>query len=76
MRNAICSIKFCWMPRSGAGDSAAAQQLLELRRNADPNGVPVNSALAAVYSKLGLDALADQAKSRAALDAFPAFFLR
>ncbi|HWX78657.1 MAG TPA: tetratricopeptide repeat protein [Steroidobacteraceae bacterium] len=47
-----------------------AQQMLELRRNADPNGVPVNAALAAVYSKLGLDALADQARSRAALTRF------
>src|SRR5580692_858005 len=53
-----------------SGRLIAAQQMLELRRNADPYGVPVNSALAAVYSKLGLDALADQAKSRAALTRF------
>ena len=53
-----------------SGRLTAAQQMLELRRNADPDGVPVNTALAAVYSKLGLDALADQAKSRAALTRF------
>jgi len=53
-----------------SGRLSAAQQMLELRRNADPDSVPVNSSLAAVYSKLGLDALADQAKSRAALTRF------
>jgi hypothetical protein len=42
-----------------------AQQMLEIRRNTDPNGVPVNNALADVYSKLGLTALADLARSRA-----------
>ena len=53
-----------------SGRLTAAQQMLELRRNADPDGVPVNTALATVYSKLGLDALAEQAKSRAALTRF------
>jgi len=43
-----------------------AQHMLELRRSADPYGVPVNDALAAVYGELGLTALADQAHSRAA----------
>lgn len=52
------------------GRLSAAQQLLELRRRADPDGVPVNTALAAVYSKLGLDALSDQARSRASLTRF------
>jgi hypothetical protein len=52
------------------GRFVAAQQMLELRRSADPNGVPVNAALAAVYSKLGLDVLADQARGRAALTRF------
>jgi hypothetical protein len=52
------------------GRLTAAQQALELRRSADPNGVPVNTALAAVYSTLGLGALADQARSRAALTRF------
>jgi tetratricopeptide (TPR) repeat protein len=50
-----------------SGRLTAAQQMLELRRHADPNGVPVNNALAAVYSQLGLPSLADQARSRAAL---------
>jgi hypothetical protein len=44
-----------------------AQQLLEQRRAADPNGVPVNMALAAVYAQLGLPDLAEQAHARAAL---------
>ena len=48
-----------------SGRPACAQQLLELRRAADPNGVPVNRALAAVYAKLGLPELADRARERA-----------
>jgi hypothetical protein len=50
-----------------SGRLAVAQHMLELRRSADPYGVPVNTALAAVYGRLGLDSLADQARSRAAL---------
>jgi hypothetical protein len=50
-----------------SGRLPLAQQMLELRRRADPDGVPVNSALAAVYGRLGLLSLADQARSRAAL---------
>jgi hypothetical protein len=50
-----------------SGRSAAAQQMLELRRAADPDGVPVNQALAAVYTTLGLPELARQAAARAAL---------
>jgi hypothetical protein len=50
-----------------SGRLPVAQQMLELRRGADPNGVPVNAALAAVYAKLGLPFLADQARGRAAL---------
>jgi predicted Zn-dependent protease len=42
-----------------------AQQMLELRRHADPNGVPVNNALADIYGKLGLPQLAEQARARA-----------
>ena len=42
------------MPRSRAGVRCAAQQMLELRRVADPEGVPLNIALAAVYAELGL----------------------
>src|SRR6202045_4933547 len=41
-----------------------AQRMLELRRLADPNGVPVNSALAAVYTQLGLPELAAAARAR------------
>jgi len=41
--------------------------MIELRRSADPNGVPVNKALGGVYGKLGLSSLAEQALSRAAL---------
>jgi hypothetical protein len=48
------------------GHSSVAQQALELRRQTDPDGVPVNTALAAVYTELGLPALADQARTRAA----------
>jgi hypothetical protein len=50
-----------------SGRPAAAQQMLELRRAADPDGVPVNEALAAVYASLGLPELAGQANERAAL---------
>jgi tetratricopeptide (TPR) repeat protein len=49
------------------GRLTTAQQMLELRRMADPNGVPVNTALAAVYAKLGLQELEGKARSRAAL---------
>ncbi len=49
------------------GRMPMAQHMLELRRRADPYGVPVNSALAGVYARLGLPFLADQARSRAAL---------
>jgi hypothetical protein len=50
-----------------SGRWSEAQGLLELRRAADPNGVPLNASLALVYGKLGLLALADQARSRVAL---------
>ncbi|HXA35964.1 MAG TPA: tetratricopeptide repeat protein [Steroidobacteraceae bacterium] len=49
------------------GRSTTAQQMLERRRMADPNGVPVNAALAAVYANLGLPQLAKQASARAEL---------
>jgi hypothetical protein len=42
-----------------------AQQMLELRRGADPNGAPLNRSLAEVYDKLGLPHLAQQARIRA-----------
>jgi predicted Zn-dependent protease len=47
------------------GRSSAAQQMLELRRATDPHGVPVNTALAAVYLELDLPQLAEQALARA-----------
>jgi tetratricopeptide (TPR) repeat protein len=50
-----------------SGRWVVAQQALELRRAADPDGVPVNSALSGVYAKLGLADLADRAAVRAAL---------
>jgi predicted Zn-dependent protease len=53
-----------------SGRLTAAQQMLEQRRSADPFGVPVNTALASVYAKLGLQALADQARTRVALARF------
>jgi tetratricopeptide (TPR) repeat protein len=49
-----------------SGRLSAAQQSLELRRAADRDGVPVNTALARVYDQLGLAALADEARRRAA----------
>jgi tetratricopeptide (TPR) repeat protein len=49
-----------------SGRATIAQQMLELRRLADPCGVPVNIALAAVYEQLGLRQLAGQARERAA----------
>ncbi len=50
-----------------SGRLTVAQHMLELRRGADPHGVPVNAALARVYDDLGLTALAVQARGRAAL---------
>ena len=50
-----------------SGRIAVAQYALESRRGTDPDGVPVNTALAAVYAKLGLPELAEGARARAAL---------
>jgi tetratricopeptide (TPR) repeat protein len=50
-----------------SGRSAIAQQWLELRRAADPNGVPLNTALAGVYDELGLPELGRRARERAML---------
>ena len=50
-----------------SGRWTAAQQMLEIRRTADPGGVPVNTALAAVYARLGLRELQGRASARAAL---------
>ncbi len=48
-----------------SGRLVLAQQLLEQRRTYDPDGVPLNTALAAVYDALGLPTLAQQAQLRA-----------
>lgn len=48
-----------------AGRTSAAQQVLEMRRTYDPDGVPVNRALARVYDAAGLPALAATALARA-----------
>jgi tetratricopeptide (TPR) repeat protein len=48
-----------------AGRASAAQQVLEMRRLYDPDGVPLNRALARVYSEAGLPVLAAAAKARA-----------
>jgi hypothetical protein len=50
-----------------SGRLTLAQQLLEVRRTFDPDGVPLNSALGDVYTGLGLTGLAQQARVRAAL---------
>jgi tetratricopeptide (TPR) repeat protein len=50
-----------------SGRLIAAQQILELRRRFDPEGVPVNEALAEVYTRLGLPQPAGQAGQRARL---------
>ena len=48
-----------------AGDWASAQQILEQRRAADPDGVPINRALARAYEALKLPAQAAAAAARA-----------
>jgi len=47
------------------GRLATAQQMLERRRMSDPDGVPVNAALATVYARLGLQELEGGARARA-----------
>ncbi|UWR22679.1 tetratricopeptide repeat protein [Sulfitobacter sp. S190] len=49
-----------------AGRCSAAQQVLEMRRTFDPDGVPLNLMLADVYSRVGLPELANEAQARAA----------
>jgi len=48
------------------GRASAAQQVLEMRRTYDPDGVPLNLMLGDVYAKSGLPALAQEARARAA----------
>jgi tetratricopeptide (TPR) repeat protein len=47
------------------GRLTTAQRMLEQRRVSDPHGVPVNTALAAVYARIGLRDLAAEAHERA-----------
>jgi len=49
----------------GAGRFPEAQQVLEVRRGFDPDGVPLNLALARVYDALGLPRQSAQAADRA-----------
>jgi len=48
------------------GRASAAQQVLEMRRTYDPDGVPLNLMLGKVYEKSGLPDLAQEARARAA----------
>mgnify|MGYP003662764879 CR=1 FL=1 len=48
-----------------AGRASAAQQILEMRRTYDPDGVPLNLMLGNVYEQTGLPDLAAQARARA-----------
>jgi len=50
--------------RIRSGDFVEAQQMLERRRVHDPDGVPLNRSLAAVYRALGLAELANAADAR------------
>jgi len=47
------------------GRWSAVQQILELRRRHDPDGVPINQHLALAYERLGLPLQALEARSRA-----------
>lgn len=49
-----------------AGHSSRAQQVLEMRRSYDPDGVPLNTMLAEMYDKSGLPDQADKARARIA----------
>ncbi|MFN4101021.1 MAG: tetratricopeptide repeat protein [Pararhodobacter sp.] len=49
-----------------AGDLSSAQQMLELRRAFDPDGIPLNRTLAQVYERVGLPGLAQKARARMA----------
>ena len=46
-----------------AGDASAAQQVLEIRRGFDPDGIPLNRMLAQVYETLGLPTQAATARA-------------
>ena len=46
------------------GEASAAQQILEMRRTYDPDGIPLNRLLAQVYERAGLPAQAQKARAR------------
>lgn len=48
------------------GRASAAQQVLEMRRTYDPDGVPLNLMLGDIYDQSGLPDLASEARARAA----------
>ncbi len=50
-----------------AGRASAAQQVLEMRRTFDHDGVPLNRALAQIYRQVGLPDQARAAEARAAM---------
>lgn len=50
-----------------AGHSSRAQQVLEMRRSYDPDGVPLNRMLAEAYEKSGLPEQAAAARARSGL---------
>ena len=47
------------------GRASSAQQVLEMRRTYDPDGVPLNMLLGDVYDQTGLPDLAAEARARA-----------
>ncbi|APX14202.1 tetratricopeptide repeat protein [Tateyamaria omphalii] len=51
-----------------AGRTSQAQQVLEMRRTFDPEGVPLNAMLADVYEKSGLPQQAADARARVSSD--------
>jgi tetratricopeptide (TPR) repeat protein len=61
-RDLFAQIYLDCLLRSGAG--IAAQQLLEERRRFEPDGVPLNRALARLYAELGLPGEAAKAAAR------------
>lgn len=48
-----------------SGRTSQAQQVLEMRRTFDPDGVPLNTMLATIYDQSGLPAQAETARQRA-----------
>lgn len=51
-----------------AGRSSQAQQVLEMRRTFDPDGIPLNTMLAGIYDKSGLPDQAAAARARVSSD--------